>query len=282
MWWKIVLIVLSLVAAAIVAALTSSWRQANQAREAFEAVASAAVEPLGRFDPAMIETLPEPARRYFLHSIASGTPLRTTVRLRMTGTFLLGDRQSSQAFAMTADQILAPPDQFVWIPVMRSGAMTIGGSDGLVDGRPWTRFWINGVLPVVNLEGGEGLHRAALTRPAMEAIWSPASLLPSAGVAWEQTGPDTVRIVFPTPIEPVQMTLDDDGAIKEISTMRWSDANPEKTFKLQPFGGVVEAEQSFEGFTIPSRVKIGNHFGTEDYLPFFQAAIVSAEYLPED
>ena len=65
------------------------------------------------------------------------------------------------------------------------------------------------------------------------------------------------------------------------TTMRWSDANPQKTFRLQSFGGTMEAEGTFEGFTIPTRIEVGNHFGTAQYLPFFQANLVAAEYLPE-
>ncbi len=180
---------------------------------------------------------------------------------------------------MTARQILAPPSEFVWLPSMRSGIMHISGSDALVQGAGWTRFWINGLLPVVNQQASPNLNRSAFTRSAMEAIWAPASLLPVNGVTWEQTGPNKARLNFTTGIEPVDMTLDPDGRVLEVMTMRWSDANPDKAFRLQPFGGSMEAETSFQGFTIPSLVKVGNHFGTDDYLPFFQAQITKAEYL---
>jgi hypothetical protein len=96
---------------------------------------------------------------------------------------------------------------------------------------------------------------------------------------WEQTGPNRARLHFPTGIEPVDITLDRDGRVMEITTMRWSDANPDKIFRLQPFGGKVEAEAEFSGFTIPRKISIGNHYGTEEYLPFFQARITSANYL---
>jgi hypothetical protein len=32
------------------------------------------------------------------------------------------------------------------------------------------------------------------------------------------------------------------------------------------------------GFTMPIRVEVGNHYGTEAYFPFFQTQIVSAGY----
>jgi hypothetical protein len=66
--------------------------------------------------------------------------------------------------------------------------------------------------------------------------------------------------------------------VKEIVGQRWSNANPEKRFRLQPFGGTMEAEQRSGATPFPARLKVGNHFGTDDYLPFFQAEIVSARY----
>jgi hypothetical protein len=64
---------------------------------------------------------------------------------------LLGDRASFQTYAMSARQILAPPSEFVWIPSMQSGVMSISGSDGFDQGAGWIRFWINGGVPVINL-----------------------------------------------------------------------------------------------------------------------------------
>jgi hypothetical protein len=97
---------------------------------------------------------------------------------------------------------------------------------------------------------------------------------------WEQTGPDSARLTF-TRVKPaitLQLTLDKEGAVREVTGLRWSNANPEKRFRLQPFGGTIEAEARFGGFTIPARLSVGNHFGTDDYLPFFQAEITSASY----
>jgi hypothetical protein len=278
--WKLILLVVALLIVGAAALAFWSYRQANdEAESALAAIAGRAKPPIGTFDLAMVARLPEIAQRYFAHAIALGTPLRTTVQLEMQGTFLLGDKAKFQTYAMTARQILAPPSEFVWLPSMRSGIVHISGSDALVQGAGWTRFWINGLLLIVNQQSSPNLNRSAFTRSAMEAIWAPASLLPADGVTWEQTGPNKARLNFTTGIEPVDMTLDLDGRVLEVVAMRWSDANPDKTFRLQPFGGSMEAETSFQGFTIPSLIKVGNHFGTDDYLPFFQAQITKAEYL---
>jgi hypothetical protein len=279
MWkWIVLIIVVALVAVLTIA--YGLYRQAAaEAEAAMVDIKSRAKPALQTFEAAMISGLPEIAQRYFRHAIMPGSGLGLIAQLEMQGTFLLGDKGQSQNFEMQARQILAPPSEFVWIPEMRSGLSTITGSDALVSGAAWTRFWINGLFPVVNQRTSPDLVRSALTRSAMEAIWVPASLLPENGVTWEQTGPNTARLSFNTGVEPVDITLDADGRMTEIVTMRWSDANPEKKFRLQPFGGTIEAEARFGGFTIPSDIKVGNHYGTDAYFSFFQARITSAEYL---
>lgn len=277
--WKLVLLALALLAVAVVAAAYWSYRQASSAAElAFATIGSHAQTEPDAYDPSMVADLPEVAQRYFSHAIEIGTPLHTTVQLQMQGQFLLGSPQDHQTYAMTARQILAPPSEFVWIPTLRSGLIRITGSDALVEGEGWTRFWINSLVPVVNEYASADLNRSALTRAAMEAIWAPASLLPSNGVEWSQTGANSARVTFPTGIEPIDMTLGPNGAVTAIFSMRWSNENAQKSFQLQPFGGTVEAEARFAGFTIPSLVKMGNHYGTEDYLPFFQAEVTDAKF----
>lgn len=279
MWKWILLAILALIVVALVVAFGVYRSASGEAEAAFADVQTRAKPASGTFDPAMLAGLPEIAQRYFTHAIAPGTPLSTAVRLEMEGTFLLGDAKQFQTYSMRARQVLAPPSEFVWIPEMKSGVMQISGSDALVNGTGWTRFWINGLVPVVNQQTSHDLVRSALTRSAMEAVWAPASLLPANGAMWEQTGPNTARLTLTTGIEPVDVTLDEAGRVLEIVTMRWSDVNPEKTFRLQPFGGTAEAEATFGGFTIPSQLEVGNHYGTDGYLPFFQATITSAEYL---
>jgi hypothetical protein len=197
----------------------------------------------------------------------------------MRGTFVLGDRQSHQDYAMTARQILRPPSAFVWLPTLRSGFMCITGSDLLVGGTGWTRFWTLGLFPVANARGVD-VARSASFRSAMESIWVPPSLLPGNGVRWEQTGPNTARVVVErvAPEIGLELTLAANRAVQEIIGQRWSNANPEKVFELQPFGGTVEAEQTFSAYTIPSRLAVGNHFRTDAYLAFFQAEVTNATF----
>jgi hypothetical protein len=228
------------------------------------------------FDPSMTEGLPEIARRYFAHAIAPGTPLSRVVELRMEGEFLL----NGSPLVMSATQVLRAPDGFVWQAGFGRGAMRIGGSDALDGSESWTRFGLFGLLPLARAGGNEDHRRAAGTRALMEAVWAPAALLPQFGAIWEQTGPDTARVSIPAlrGVAPMEVTLAEDGAVLSLTAMRWSDANPEHAYRLQPFGGRVLESRRFGGFTIPARVELGNHWGTAAFDGFFRATITSARW----
>jgi len=255
-------------------------RGAAEASAAWADIASRARPPLGRFDLLMVEDEPEIARRYFAHAIAPGTPLHTAVELEMRGTFLLGNKEKHRRYTMAARQILRPPFEFVWQPTLRSGAMVITGSDALVGDRAWTRFWLLSLIPVANVATSTDVLRSAAFRAASESLWAPATLLPQNGGQWEQIGPNRARVTTTRSIPAIvlELELGEDGAVKEVIGLRWSNANADARFRFQPFGGTVQAERSFGGFTIPSQLHVGNHYGTLDYLPFFQAEITNARY----
>lgn len=61
---------------------------------------------------------------------------------------------------------------------------------------------------------------------------------------------------------------------------RWSNANPEKVFRWQVFGAYARAEATFGGYTIPSEMEAGNHFGTPAFFAFFDVEITGADYAP--
>lgn len=229
-----------------------------------------------RYDPAMVADLPEVARRYFAHAIAPGTPLSRVVELRMQGEFLLG----GSPLAMRATQVLAPPEGFVWQAGFARGVMRIGGSDALAGAESWTRFGVFGLIPVARAGGTADHHRSAGTRAMMESVWAPAALLPQFGAVWEALGPDAARVSFPAlaGVAPMEMTLDAGGAVVSLVAMRWTNANPAQAYALQPFGGRVLESREFGGFTIPSRVELGNFWGTPDFDGFFRATITEARY----
>jgi len=234
-----------------------------------------------RFTPAMVEDLPEPARRYLRYAIAPGAALCTVAEIDMVGRIGLGDRDAPRYMLMRAREIIAPPYGFVWIPSIGSGLMRISGSDGYVGGEAWTRFWLLGFLPVARPAVTPDLIRSAAARSIIEgALWVPASLLPQNGAAWEPIDTRRARAVVDHRGErfAVDLTIADNGQPVSAVMQRWSNANPEGLYQWQPFGCAIEAVGMFDGYTVPVRLQAGNHFGTESYFPFFRAEVVNVRY----
>jgi hypothetical protein len=49
---------------------------------------------------------------------------------------------------------------------------------------------------------------------------------------------------------------------------------------MMPFGGTMESEKTFGGYTIPTRIRVGWNFGNEKFEKgeFFRAEITNAEF----
>ncbi|MBD0275258.1 MAG: hypothetical protein ICV73_25450 [Acetobacteraceae bacterium] len=239
-----------------------------------------------RFDPAMVAGLPAPARRWFLRAIAPGTLLRAVAEIDMEGEVGLGDQDTPRYLPMYARQILAPPHGFVWVAGMGGWPVRVSGSDGYAAGEAtagsaWTRFWLLGVVPVARAADTPDLARSAVARGIAEAaLWVPAALLPGEGVAWEPVDERHARAVVRHGGErfPVELEVAEDGRLLSLAMRRWSDANPERAFRWQPFGGTVAEERRFGGYTVAGRVEAGNHFGTEAYFPFFRARVLDLRF----
>jgi hypothetical protein len=117
--------------------------------------------------------------------------------------------------------------------------------------------------------------RSAATRAAIESVvFTPRSVLPDRGVAWRaETEHDIVACFDLAPEHPeVRLCIDDHGALRMVSALRWGD-DGEKTFQYIPFGGEVGAERRFGDLVLPSRASVGWWFGTPRYAPFFTAHI---------
>ncbi len=224
------------------------------------------------FDLAMIRGLPEPARRYFAFTIAPGTPLLTVASLAMTGRFSLGSKGQPDYLQMTAEQTLAAPHGFVWSMRAKRGPLRVSGADS---GR-WSRFWAMGLIPVARSGGDADHHRSAFGRCVAEAaFWTPAALLPGPGIRWDALDQNTARVTVAHGglEQSVDLTVDATGQPTVVVFPRWSNANPEKTHRIQPFGGYLADFRTFAGFTLPTRIEAGNHFGSDDYFPFYVAAV---------
>ena len=262
----------------VVLAALQLWRLTDQrkAEEARQRLLRNAAGSKSVFAASMVEALPEPARRYFYFSIAPGTPIRTVADIEMMGQIGLGTTAKPNYQPMRARQILAPPYGLVWQLTAGQGLMQISGSDGFDGTTSWARFWLMKIFPVVRAGGNADHARAAFGRVVAEAVfWSPGALLPQHGVLWEGVGPDIARatVTLGHMSQSVDITVGEDGCPFKVIISRWTDANPEKEYRLQPFGGFPSQYESFDGYMLATRVEGGNLIATKDYFPFYKVRV---------
>jgi hypothetical protein len=77
------------------------------------------------------------------------------------------------------------------------------------------------------------------------------------------------------------LKIRDNGALEGLSLLRWG--NPGGgSFRYVPFGGVVEEENTFQGYTIPTRIRVGYYAGTDRFETdgeFMRIAVDNATFL---
>jgi hypothetical protein len=64
-----------------------------------------------------------------------------------------------------------------------------------------------------------------------------------------------------------------------VMIQRWTDANPDRQFRLQPFGGHLADFREVAGYRLPFRVEGGNFFGADEYFPFYKAEVEAIRVL---
>ena len=274
---QIALLLLTVLAVVVLAGLALRWSDRRKDAIVWAGLRARQARNPARFDPAVLDGLPEPVQRYFRFAIAPGTRLFPLAEIDMQGDFGPGSRDAPNYAPMVARQILCAPHGFVW--QMSSGL--ISGSDGLGPDGSWTRFRLAGLVPVARAGFSDDHRRSAFARAVAEAaIWAPASVLPGPGITWQAIGPDTARLTFASAgaIQSVDLTLAANGAPVAMVMPRWSNANPQKIWQIQPFGATLGGFRDFHGFRLPTRVEAGNFFGTEDWFAFFRATLTDIRF----
>jgi hypothetical protein len=274
--WIFVVVLLA-GAAAAAWALRASSADERDAGQAWQQLLTTRVPGLpDRYDPALVASLPEPARRFFAFAIQPGARISTVAEITMGGELSLGSKEDPKYMPMQARQVLAAPAGFIWELDAGQGAMRVSGSDGMAGERSWTRFWLLRLLPVARVGGDADHLRSSFGRVVAEAaFWTPAFLLPRPGVEWSQVDADTARatVTHGPWVQSVEIRVDARGQPLWASLPRWTNANPQKAWREQPFGGKLSDFREVAGYRVPFRVDGGNFFGTPDYFPFYKARV---------
>jgi hypothetical protein len=227
------------------------------------------------FDPAQVSKLPEAPQRYLTHAIAAGVPLASAVRLRMHGEIKLKGWNK-----FSADEIICWDRGMIWKATVRMHGLSIQGGDSFVDGQGAMKWKLFGIVPFINASGPD-ITRSAAGRINIECIWLP-SVLCGDSVSWSGHGPCHAHARFEAHGETAQIdcAIDEKGGLKEVNMPRWGNPGG-REFRYANCGGFVDEEDTFDGYTIPTRMRIGWHFGTEAFDSegeFFRVVIDDAVY----
>ena len=221
------------------------------------------------FTDDLLRGLPGPARRYLRHAIAPETPLARSVTLHLSGR--MRPSPDAERVDLVAEQVLAPPRGFVWEARAKFGPVPVRVRDHYLSGAGEVQVEALGVIPVGGDRGPE-VTRSSRHRLAAEAVWMPAALVPGLWTTWEEMDETCacVTLIVDGEAVPLTLSVDDAGRLREITLMRYGDVGVED-FQLIPYGFRVEAERTFGGYTIPSRVRGGWWYGTERFDPEAEA-----------
>ncbi|MFO8010176.1 MAG: DUF6544 family protein, partial [Dehalococcoidia bacterium] len=227
------------------------------------------------FRPDDVTHLPEAVKLYLEHAIAPGTELSSAVWLRMHGEIKL-----KRWVLFKAEQVINRGRGMVWSASVRMYGIPVRGFDRLVDGEGEMRWKLLGLIPIIRASGPD-ITRSVAGRVAAELIWLP-SMLCDREVEWEAEDASHARALISISghASNIRLTVRNSGRLDSISVQRWGNPGGAE-FHLADFGGVVEQEDPFSGYTVPSRLRVGWYFGTDKFEEegeFFRVTIHEATF----
>lgn len=227
------------------------------------------------FDPSHVSEVPRAARRYLEHAIAGGTLLAGVVRLRMHGEIKL-----KRWFPFAAEEMIQWDRGMIWRATVRMYGISMSGGDSLVDGHGAMHWKLFGAVPVINASGSD-ITRSAAGRVNIESLWLPSALCGDQ-VSWTESDASHPHARFTAHGETAEIdyTVNQSGRLETVSMPRWG--NPGGgAFRYANCGGFVDEEGTFGGYTIPTRMRVGWHFGSDRFVSegeFFRVVIDDAVY----
>lgn len=263
-------------AAGAAAALGGYRLVGDQAADALDADLSAAPAAGAAFHPRTLTALPEAAQRYLRHAIAPGTPPAPACRLWMNGT--MTPAPGRPPVVLAAAETLAPRTGFVWTARATMQGLPVRVRDFYGSGAGGLSVLALGLVPLPAGGAAPDVARSARGRLVAEAVWCPTALT-HPDVRWHDAGPDRVSYTLVVDGEPETVTLHlaPDGALRELQMDRWGSPDND-TPRRHAYGFAVEAEGTFAGVTIPTRLTGGWYWGTPAYDPARAASFTVTRY----
>lgn len=240
-------------ASALLAALLAArrWRSRQSAQRvaALEGVATTGRE--ATFDPADVEDLPTPVRRYLKSTIPEGHPLVDTARIEQTGQLRAGDASSPWYPFTATHRVTVVPPGFFWDATVRFAPLvTVSVRDSFRSGEGSAAVSLWGVIPFDSAESSPELVEAELQRHLAEAVWYQTALLPREGVEWEPVDDRTAEATVECGNVSASLTFAFDGdEVTRVDGERYR--RVDGGFERTPWTGHWDEYQRRAGLRIP-------------------------------
>lgn len=280
MWWKIVLLIIAILAAAVLVTWaygSSRWRA--ETRELAESLRAKQVPPSVKvYDPEELEDLPAPVQRYFRKVLKAGQNMIAAVHIKQEGTF--NNKLGSDAwspFTATVDVVTQRPG-FVWDARISMMGIPVHVHDAYVGGEGILRGRLLGALPVMEMRGTPEAAEGELYRYLAEAPCYPTALLPSQGVRWEAVDNSSARVTLEDGGTRVTMlfTFGEDDLIESV----YAEARGrEVSGKIvpTPWKGTWSQYESHGGMLVPTSGEIA-WILQEGLSPYWRGRIVEYNF----
>jgi hypothetical protein len=228
------------------------------------------------FQPASLTYLPATARLYLEHAIKPGTKMATAVRLWMHGEIKLGH----QWHHFTGEEVICWQRGMIWRATTWMQGLPIWGADRVIDGLSDVQWKMLGLFPVMKAAGPD-VTRSGIGRMQGESVWLP-SVLCNPAVTWIANDAEHLQANFTALGERAEilLTIDRVGSLQQVKFQRWGNPSGGQHHYID-FGGIVEAERTFDGYTIPTKLRLGWCFGSDRFESegeFFRCTIDRAVY----
>ncbi|MFL6099422.1 MAG: DUF6544 family protein [Actinomycetales bacterium] len=224
-----------------------------------------------RFDPSAVHGLPEPARRWLVHSVAGDTPMYTRVDLELEGHLKLGSWRR-----FTARQTIRPHYGYSWSATTHVATLPVSGVESMSPATARKIWQAAGLFPVVRVQGPELLNSAA-GRLAAESFFVPTAF---SLASWETTA--DLESAFATwrlgaRVDRVRIDVAPSGRLRSVALRRWG-SPPGARYARHPFSLRFEEELDVGGVLIPRTFTA--HWGAErpDDGAFMRAQVVAAHF----
>lgn len=195
---------------------------------------------------------PPRAQRYLDHAIAPSSRGVVAVELDLVGRVRLNQTWYDFESTLRVEALQA----FLWRARVHRGLIRFSGQDRYDHGHGEMIWRLYGLVPVVHGDDADVSH-SARGRAALEQCFLPAALA-RPEVRWRELDDGWLRATWTLDGEeqPLELKVDEDGALQAMRMQRWSDADG-TPWHFVRFGGEVQEERSFEGLTVPGRFTAG-------------------------